>query len=42
MLLFNLGIMWLFIAVEPSAELNTVHLNVLSSPVINCSMAVCS
>lgn len=34
--------MWLFIAVEPSAELNEVHLNASSSPVINCSTAASS
>lgn len=33
---------WLFIAVEPSAELNEVHLNAPSSPVINRSMAASS
>lgn len=34
--------MWLFIAIEPSAELNEVQLNVPSSPVINCSTAASS
>lgn len=34
--------MWLFIVVEPSAELNEMHLNAPSSPVINCSMAASS
>lgn len=34
--------MWLFIAFEPSTELNEVHLNAPSSPIVSCSTAACS